>query len=128
MYSAPATKPAPLPTPDDRARCDRKPGLGRDEQQQVPDDDGAHREEPDVARADPVRRAPARDLDEQVRHEERRREEADDGERDAVGVGERVGDGADVRDVPRHAGAERERPCDREPLARASYVRSRAAP
>ena len=41
-----------------------------------------------------------------VRDEERGREQADDGERDAVGVREPVGDGADVGDVP--PGGERE--------------------
>jgi hypothetical protein len=100
----------------------------RDEQQQVPDDDRGDRQEPDVARADPVRRAPTGDLDEQVRHEERGREQAHDGERDAVGLGQRIRDGADVRDVPRHAGAEGERPRDCESLLAATRGRSRGAP
>jgi hypothetical protein len=36
-----------------------------------------------------------------MRHEERGREQADDGETDPVCVGELAGDGARVRDVPR---------------------------
>jgi hypothetical protein len=45
-----------------------------------------------------------------MRQEERRREQADDRERAAVGVRERVGDSADVRDVPGQAAADGE-PC-----------------
>jgi hypothetical protein len=41
--------------------------------------------------------------------EERGREQPDDGEADAVLVGEQLRDGADVRDVPGNGGAERER-------------------
>jgi hypothetical protein len=44
-----------------------------------------------------------------VREEERRREQADGGQRRVVRVGERIGDCADVGDVPRDARAEDER-------------------
>jgi hypothetical protein len=43
-----------------------------------------------------------------MRDEQRRREEPDRGERDVVVVGERIGDRADVRDVPGQAAADRE--------------------
>jgi hypothetical protein len=44
-----------------------------------------------------------------MREEERRREQADDGQCGVVGVREGVGDRADVGDVPRDARAEDER-------------------
>jgi hypothetical protein len=43
-----------------------------------------------------------------MRHEQRGREQADRGQRDAIGVGERVGDRADIRDVPREKAADDE--------------------
>jgi len=43
--------------------------------------------------------------------EQRRRQQADCGQRDAVVLRERIRDRADVRDVPRQATADRE-PCD----------------
>jgi hypothetical protein len=43
-----------------------------------------------------------------MRHEERGREQADDGETDPVCVGELAGDGARVGDVPRDREAEPE--------------------
>jgi hypothetical protein len=63
-------------------------------------------------RADAVG-APARgELNGEVRDEQRGRQEADRREGDVVVVRERVSDGADVRDVPRQAAADREAGCD----------------
>ena len=62
--------------------------------------------EPDEPRTEAVAEPPARDLHGRVGHEQHRRHEPDDGERDAVRVRDGVGDGADAGQAP--AGRERE--------------------
>ena len=61
-------------------------------------------------RAEPIGAAPGGKLHGEVRDEERGRQEPDGGERDVVVVCERIGDGADVRDVPGQAATDGETP------------------
>ena len=74
--------------------------------------------EPDDARAPgsvAVTPPASRDLHGDVRREQRRREQADDGQADVVAVGEHRCDRAGVRDVPPRGEAERA-PADDRPL------------
>jgi hypothetical protein len=78
-----------------------------------------------------VAQVPRRELSRQVRDEERSRQQPDRGQRDPVGLGERVGGGADARHVPGGREAERD-PGHDEPAVLSTRVhratlRSRAA-
>ena len=93
---------------DHGATEERELDAGIDEQDPVADDRGGDRDEGDALRSVPVRAAPGRQLHGEVRDEQRGRQEPDGRERDAVVLGERVGDGADVRDVPGQAATDGE--------------------
>ncbi len=92
----------------DRASEEREPETRVDEKDHIADDSRGDREERDATRAEAIRAAARWQLDREERHEERGREQADCRERDAVVLGEWIGDGADVRDVPGQAGPDGE--------------------
>ena len=96
---------------DDRAADQRELEAAVHEQQAVPEDRGRDRTERDSLRAEAIGPTPGRKLHGEMGDEQRRRQQADCGQRDAVVLRERICDRADVRDVPRQATADRE-PCD----------------
>jgi hypothetical protein len=78
----------------------------------VPDEGRRDRRECDGFRPPAVGAVSRGKLHGEVRDEKGRREEADRGEGDVVRDGERVRHGADVRDVPGEAAADRQPGCD----------------
>ena len=99
------------PDSDDGTAQQRELDAFVEEQDPVAHDRGSDRRESDALRPVSIRATPGRKLYGQVRHEERGRQETDRRERHAVMVGERIGDRADVGDVPGQAAADRES-CD----------------
>ena len=88
------------PEPDQRAKGNAEDGVRRREEQSVARRHDEQGDERHGKGAVAVGEAPARDLHEGMDEKERRGEEPDDAETDPVRVRKRLGDGADVGDVP----------------------------
>jgi hypothetical protein len=96
------------PDPDERSRdqCDLEAFV--EQEDAVPGDSGGDCDERDPLRADAVGAPAGWELRGEGRDDEGSRQEPDGRQRRVVMLGERVGDGADVRDIPGQAAADGE--------------------
>ncbi len=88
------------PDSEQSASPERERGLRRDAGEHVSQGHDGETGGADPSRSEPVAQPPRRQLHEHVDEEQDSGEEPDHAERGAVGVGERLGDGAGVGDVP----------------------------